>query len=275
MAQTQHVNLRIENIFAHAAALDQAGRLRNTIYCIRNQIYILNQDFTVLLQFRLRKNEEAEFAHPVSFRANDYDSRQFRENKGRIEFLRQEGKWQSVKSCATPERSPEDVQEMFRGIERPDINAVVIGKEILPLINEELSHLEISVESGKLQVVQRNIYDGTVITITLKEMEGSLSIDRPKLKDFAPLGIRTNDFIALYSFADHLRWRFAPDVAWVESTDPKLQMIGVISQCVYDELGRTVDGRKKSQERGDQQGADRENQEQPARGKELRKAGKR
>ena len=66
----------VEQIFAHAVALDQSGGLRNTIYAIGSEIYILNYDHTVLLRFRLRRSEAC-FETPVSFRANDYDSNGF------------------------------------------------------------------------------------------------------------------------------------------------------------------------------------------------------
>lgn len=237
------VTSRIEDLFAHAAALDQAGRLRNTIYCFRNRVYILNQDFTVLLRFGLR-SEEA-FQEPLSFRANDYDSREFVEQDGRIVFVRREEKWTASKACSTPERSPADVEALYRRYDRQEVNITIIGKDILPLLNEDLSHLEFSAAGGKLRVVQRNIYDGTVLTIVPKEPKGGLGIVQSRLADFGPIGIRTGDFIALYSFADHLKWRFTPDVAWFDSTDPKLQMTGLISQCIYDELGRIENGRQK------------------------------
>jgi hypothetical protein len=258
--QVQKVTQRIEDIFAHAAALDQSGRLRNTIYCMSRRVYILNQDFTVLLRFVLRPEEA--FAAPCSFRANDYDSREFRERDGKIEFVRRDEKWTATKSCSTPERTPEQVGEIYQGFDRPEVNSVVIGKDLIPMLNEDLSHVEISGVGGKLQIVQRNIYDGTVLTITPREAKGLLATE--KLGTFGPLGIRTPDLIALYSFAEHLRWRFAPDVAWFESTDPKLQMTGLISQCIYDELGRIEHGREESEERRDQQSPDRPDQKQQA-----------
>jgi hypothetical protein len=262
----QVVNSRVEDIFAHAAALDQDGRLRNTIYCSGRRIYILNQDYTILIRFVLRK-DEPEFVCPVSFRANDYSSREFNVKDGRIEFVQREAKWISVKSCSTPDRTPEQVAALFQSIDRPEVNTTIISKDMLPLVNDELSHIEISCEGGKLKLVQRNIYNGTVLALT-KQPENTL-LNSDKLEDFAPIGIRTGDFLALYSFVYHLRWHFTPDVAWYENTDPKLRMTGVISQCLYDELGRSENGRQESQDGADQQSVDRPDRKPKISWKEL------
>ncbi len=250
----QIVESRVEEVFAQAAALDQAGRLRSTIYCLGRKVYILNQDLTVLIQFRLRERQA--FSAPFSFRANDYDSKEFQEEDGRIEFVKREGQWKSVKSCSTPNRTPADVEQLFRSFDFPEVNPVTIGQDVLPLLDESLSHIEVSAKRGKLRIVQRNIYDGSVLRISMEEARQTLGALEAELPDFGPLGLRTNDFIALYTFVSHLSWRFAPDVAWFESPDPAYRMRGLISQCVYDELGRIENGWQEPKERKREQSAD-------------------
>ena len=38
----------VENIFAHAVALEQKGGLKNTIYAFKREIFILNYDSFIL-----------------------------------------------------------------------------------------------------------------------------------------------------------------------------------------------------------------------------------
>ena len=71
---------QIEQIFAHAVALDQNGGLRNSIYAEGKEIFIMNYDHTVLLRFKLRESENP-FSGPISFKANDYDSPEFYEEE--------------------------------------------------------------------------------------------------------------------------------------------------------------------------------------------------
>jgi len=232
------INQRVENIFAHAAGLHQSGRLKSTIYCIEDRVYVLNQDLTVLLKFGLRRSDVM-FKSPISFNANDYESNHFREREGKIEFITESENYRRVKSCKTPGRTPADVEKLFRSYYRnvKRDNKITITDEIISLLAPELSHIEFSAESGKLKIIQRNIYTGSVITITEKERKGLLASDT-KLKDFEPIGIRTPDFLSLYAFITRLDWYFGDGIAMVENRDPKMPMIGIISQCVYDELGR-------------------------------------
>ena len=252
--KVQPINQRIEEVFAHAAALEENGRLKNTVYCLGRKIFILNQDLTVLLKFQLRKGED-EFAHPFSFKADDYDSRQFQEVDGRIEFIIEDGEYIRKKSCRTPGRSSKDVSRIFKGYELNESNTVVIGDGLLKLLDENLSHIEFSAEDGRLRIVQRNIYNGSVITITPVPKKGLVKT-KTKIKTFKPVGIRTNDLIALYSFATHLTWHFCDGYAWAENVNPKMPMVGIVGLCTYDELGRDEDGRQESKKRRRQPSTD-------------------
>ena len=239
------VNQRVENIFAHAVALQQNGRLRNTIYCKKMKIYIVNQDQTVILQFRLREGEEY-FDTPVSFAANDYDSKNMEERDGKICFLQNDAGFDRVKSCKTPRMDTDDVDEMFRGFKLTPHNKVSLHKNILSLLEDNLSHIEFAAVDGKLIISQRNIYSGSVISLTREKAKGLGFQETDKLDDFAPIGLRTNDFIALFSFVDHINFYFPIDqgYAWAKSRDKKMKMKVIISKCVYDELGGTH-GREK------------------------------
>jgi len=260
------VSNRVEEIFAHAVAMDQAGRLRSTIYVIDREVYIINQDNTVFLRFKLRESEKP-FEEPVSFRANDYDSRAFREEGGKIVFETEANGFIRTKTCGTPDADPEEIRDMFKKFKPVKVNKVKLSRDILPLLEEGLSHIEIRAEEGEIKFVQRNIYSGAVIEISRAVDTGALGVDNPDEleEDFGPLGLRTGDFSALFAFNDNLVFTFPPegqgDYCCVRSRDPKMAMDGVVACCVYDELGQiseVSDGRKEQKKRGSQQGSDKQ-----------------
>jgi hypothetical protein len=233
------VNLRIEKIFAHGAALQQNGRLRNTIYCNKNFVYILNQDHTVFLRFSLRDTEKA-FANPISFAANDYDSNSFFEKDGKIHFVQENDDYTRIKSCKTPQFTPKKIAKLFKTKKESfkKTNEVVFKDNLLSLLDESLSHIEFHAEGGELVITQRNIYSGSVLDIKKNTKKGGL-VSSSKLTDFEPIGVRTNDFIALFSFTNVVHFYFNDkNLVWFENKDKAMPFVGMISQCVYDELGQ-------------------------------------
>lgn len=230
---------RLETIFAHAVALQQSGRLRSTIYGIGRKVFILNQDHTVLLRFRLRKTDKNEFDPPISFNANDYDSQNIEVEDGCICFVQAAAGFERTKSCRTPAMSPDEVEELFQSFEVERTNTVALHAKMLTLLDESLSHIEFSCEDGELRIVQRNIYSGTVSEIKRKQSGGLLE-QTDELEDFEPIGLRTNDFLALFTFVDSLAFHFLPDgVICVDSKDSLMPMRALVSKCRYDELGGT------------------------------------
>jgi hypothetical protein len=229
------VNKRVEDIFAHAAALQQNGRMRNTIYCRKKYIYILNQDDTILLKFRLRASEVT-FAHPISFHANDYDSNQFYEKDGYIHFVTENETHQRIKRCGVPAQSPSQIHHKFQQLKPSTENAIEIGDSLLGFLDESLTHIEFSVVKGVLKIVQRNIYTGSIITIQEKSGQNNLVQTSSHLKDFAPIAIRTKDFFALFSFTNVVSFCFGSDYIWVENKNHKTPYVGVVGLCKYNEL---------------------------------------
>lgn len=246
--QTMKLNDRLEDIFAHAVALQQAGKLRSTIYCIGRKVYILNQDDTVIMRFRLRKVDQhrgdlLEFEQPVSFHANDYDSKHVEYKDGKICFIQEsEGErgFIRTKSCRTPAMTPEEVEELFKSYPVEITNTVQLHSKMLGLLDENLSHIEFSAQNGEFKIVQRNVYSGSVIEIKRKEGKGGFYENKDDLEDFEPMGLRTNDFMALFNFVDNLQFHFLSEgFICVDSHDKKTPMRAIISKCVYDELGTT------------------------------------
>jgi hypothetical protein len=225
----------LEDVFAHAVALEQKGRFRSTIYCIGRKVYILNHDHTILLQFVLPEGEPT-FETPLAFYANDYDSLEFRECGERIEFVQRiydAGQLRYIRSklCHVPKYTPGEVEQMLQSYEPPQGKPLTLLSIIRKGLNEDLSHIEFSGREGRLKIVQRNIYDGSLIAID------TVGFDDP-VEDFGPFGLRTQDLLALFAFARSVAfYPSGENVVWFESQDARLNMKGVLSQCVYDELG--------------------------------------
>lgn len=233
---------RLEDIFSHAVALQQSGRLRSTIYGIGRKVYVLNQDHTVLIRFRLRKTDRIEFDPPISFAANDYDSQLVTLEEGRICFTQEAGGFERVKKCKTPETTPQEIDKLFRSYPVDGGSHAVtvpLHREMLSLLDDSLSHIEFSCEDGEFRMVQRNIYSGTISEIKRKTGGGLVDVE-DDLEDFEPIGLRTRDFMALFTFQSALDFLFLPEgFICVDSRDPKMPMRAIVSKCRYDELGTT------------------------------------
>jgi hypothetical protein len=230
----------VEELFAQAVALDQSGGLRNTIYAIENDVLILNYDHTVLLRFRLRKSEGT-FEHPISFKANDYDSNVFEEKDEKIIFYSEKGEYQRKKICGTTDLTPEEVLELYWKYKPvgDDFQTILLSKDVLELLDPDLSHIEFSgSKGGTIRMVQRNIYSGGIIEIE-KANEGFLKEEISE--DFGPVAIKTDDFKALFYFQDTLKFSFPKkdkeDFIVIQGTDDNKRSIrGVIACCLYDEV---------------------------------------
>lgn len=231
----------VEQIFAQAVALDQNGGLRNTIYADKREIYILNYDHTVLIRFRLRQGEST-FSEPISFKANDYDSNDFQEEDGKIVFLTEQDGFTRKKSCGRAEYSSEDVKALFHGFlsdRTEESEEITLNKSVIGLLDGDLSHIEFSGKEGEsICMIQRNIYSGGIIEIREKS-DGMFH--NALRKSFGPVGIKTNDFVSLFSFQDTLKFEFPSkgkdDYIIIRSLDRhKRDMTAIIACCLYDEI---------------------------------------
>lgn len=238
------VSARVEKIFAHAVALEQAGRMRNTVFCIQNRIYILNFDHTVLLRFLLNKMEKP-FQKSVAFRANDYDGRTFWEEDGKVVFQSEQSGYERRKTCLVPDRTPEDVEALWRRLSAEEREAegewIPLPKTATALLEPDLSHVEFVGKAGSpVSIIQRDIYSGTKIEI--QESKKSLIVNKVPF-DFGPVAIRTTDLLALYSFQDILYVRFQKkdfiDFIRVKSRESSIPLEGIVGCCLYDEMFET------------------------------------
>lgn len=232
----------VEEIFAQAVSLDQSGGLKNTIYAIGHEIYILNYDHTVLLRFRLR-GSEGTFETPISFKANDYDSNVFEEKNGKIIFTSGNGEYERKKICGTTDLTPEEVKTLFNKYITDKENRIHsnLSSNVLSLLDTELSHIEFSgEEGGTIKMIQRNIYSGGIIEVTKKE-DDAMMFKEALESSFGPVAIKTDDFKALFYFQEVLQFSFPmtgkEDYILVKGTDKnKRDITGLIACCLYDEV---------------------------------------
>jgi len=241
------ISNRVEDIFSHAAALDQSGRCKNTIHCLANTVFILNADHSMLLRFPLRKTE-APFTAPVSLRANDYDSREFEEKGGNIVFTTRAGGFVWRKSCGTADLTAEATAALWRKFKPIHTNVLALPAAVTTLLEENLSHVEFSATGGSIVIRQRNVYSGAMIELTAERAAGALDLGTAvTYSDFGPIGMRTNDLLALFSFNDIVHLGFptgAVEYIWAEGRDMKMPFHGPVGGCLYDELGTVTETKR-------------------------------
>lgn len=230
----------IEAIFSQAVALDQSGRLKNTIYAIKKRIFIKNSDNTVLLSFI---SPDGSFQNPISFKANDYEGTRFYEKEGKIVFETQENGYTKEKSCVSPGKTPQEMKELFESFDVLERNKISFHSGVISFLNDSLSHTEISIQNGEWVLTQRDIYSGSISQI--KKQKSGLNINTDTVKgSWGPLGIRTSDFIALFAFQDHLDFYLNSDSEYIYVSGTRWNMKGIIATCLYDEMG-TIKYQKK------------------------------
>lgn len=232
------VSSRIESIFSQAAALANCGRFKSIIYCIKDNVYLLNTDNTILLKFQLRE-VEGRFDKKIIFNSSDYDSRTFYEENDKIIFLSYNEKYQRRKICKN--KFHIDVEKLYNRFPQEYFSHIKIDKSICGLIEDSLSHIELSFEDGIFKITQRDIYSGNIIEIT-KKLDDNFGLDleyKLKTENIPPIGMRKNDFLALFAFQNSIKVGFNKrnNYCSIIGTNRFMHCNGIISHCIYDELG--------------------------------------
>ena len=231
------MNLKIDNLtetlFAQAVALSQNGKMKSTIHCGDDEIFILNMDNTILLKMKSRQK----FPQPFSFFANDYESPKMYLENGQIGFESSADSLTRKKLCSIPKTSFKDMKKLWASFLPVRSMKTAFTNKIIPLLEEGLSHIEISKKpDSSVLLIQRDIYSGSRIEIKENTAMDNLLTAGDSF-EFAPIGIRTNDFMALFTFVDVLNWYFQADAPWVYFQDNAGIIEGICATCLYDELG--------------------------------------
>jgi hypothetical protein len=258
--------LEMERIFSYAVALEQLGRQKNTIHCWENVVYILNSDKTVALRFESSDNL---FKNPVGFYANDYDSPNFTVEGSSIVFLQKGEEFLRKKKCRIPNQTFQEVEDLFykfyNGKDTPW--KISFHKESLDLLNPDLSHVEFMAKNGAINILQRDIYAGTIIKLERKLIPEGLGIVEAEdnlPESISPIGMRTGDFYSLFNFNDRVDIFFPEGGKFFLIEGAHNKMTGIVSGCLYDDIGTIEDlqeekknGREITEKRASVEEADR------------------
>ena len=231
-------NVKIDSVteamFAQAVTLSQAGRLRSTVHCGGKEVLILNMDNTIFLRFEGGQ----EFPEPFSFFANDYESPKIRIDKGQITFITNSGGIRRAKACAIPKSTYVDLRGLWLNFNIDKSQGIRIVKGMVSLLDDGLSHVELSKSAGKnVLLVQRDIYSGTRIEVSRNAGNTALFDENEDIEPFGPIGIRTVDFQALFTFTETLTFYVQKgERPWMYFETDDAGMGGILATCVYDEL---------------------------------------
>ena len=225
-------------MFSQAVALSQGGRMKSTIHAKGKELFILNMDNTILLRFDSPDN----FPEKVSFFANDYESDTFETVDGKIVFTSRAGNLERTKACPVPEASWDAVNDIFNkhGEKVSKDFGITFSKGVLSLLDDGLSHVEFH-NPSKIHLVQKDIYTGSVVTVT-KNQDGFDFSSGSEFTGKLPIGMRTADFKALFSFAEEITFYFQPEGQFVYFEDNGGVFRGFLATCLYDELPYIFDG---------------------------------
>lgn len=225
----------IETIFSHSASMYRCGRFRSTIYGVGNKIYIKGADNTVLMRF---KGVSLKFDKPFTFSAIDYDSKLFEMGDNCIKFFSENYGYLKEKINKISFESVDEIENLFERffIEKPSSGYVFdLDKNVLSLLDDSLSHVEFRDEGSGIEIIQRDIYSGSLIKIT--KSKGGFDISGDNNRRLSPVALRTCDFEAIFSFLNVVNFKFLENYCIIRGNYSGIVMDGILGFCMYDQLG--------------------------------------
>jgi hypothetical protein len=221
-----------ETMFSQAVALSQNGKMKNTIYGGKEGIFIKNMDNTILIKF----DSQQEFPDSFSFFANDYESNIFSIENNKIVFETDYKGLKKRKECPVPKDTYGDILDIWnKHVQNGVAIKISISSNIIPLLDEGLSHIEVYKNKTSFHIIQRDIYSGSKIEI--KESKAVENLIDDSEGSFDTIGLRTVDFISLFTFSDNIEFFIQPEENWVYFEDSQDLFSGILSTCLYDEIG--------------------------------------
>lgn len=221
-----------EKILSIAVVLTQNGHLRNEVFLGNKSIYIANFDNTVILHF----DSKEEFPEKIGMESNQYDSPDFKLIDGKIVFTQNAAGFVRKKSCATSKRTFDEIDDSFRKLyKKKGDNRLDLHTEVLSLLEESLSHIEVSAKNRKPLLLQRDIYSGSTVELTQVKEGFGVSWGKTIKEDFGPIGLRTADLLALFTFSNTVKFFFGKKNDFAVIEGDKFGMKGIVAGCLYDE----------------------------------------
>lgn len=231
-----NISKRTELMMAQAVALSQNGRMKSHIHARGNDLFIANMDNTIVIHFIT----DTTFPEALDFFANDYESSNIEVSGGMVNFITTRGGYAQTKTCGIPKTTFEEVKKIWDHYASPDkSHPLILRKDLSGMLDPELSHVEFHAKNGSMLLVQKNIYTGGRYEVMDAQSSGGLIKINVLPLDFKAMGMRTQDFQALFAFADTLT--IYPQVGknWFGFASDAME--GVVAACIYDELPYITD----------------------------------
>lgn len=152
---------------------------------------------------------------------------------GRICFIKTKNGYTREKNCRPTQTTPQEVRKYFaeRFKQTSTTNQISFRKEFLSLLDRRSSHLEFNGTEGKMLVRQRCIYTSNIITIKPDHSQG---VEGHLLQPFEPMGLRTKDFCALFSFSNEITFYFSGrDIVLFRNRDGDIPFEGFVNVGRY------------------------------------------
>jgi hypothetical protein len=235
------ISARLEAIFSHAAGMAESGKTRCTVYAYEDTVYLVNEDHTLYVRFPLRKGEKA-FDSPVSFNASDFVSGSLKEENGRVVFTTKADGMIRRKVCRTARASFDEIDERYEKYRNQfsPSGQFEIPKSVLGLLDPDLSHIEFHAIERTIHVVQRNIYDSSILDV-FRDSDGlGLDEEIDQLpEDWGPVAVRTPDLAVLFAYVKGLEFIIPEGGNYLifSSVGNEMEFEGILAECIYDELG--------------------------------------
>jgi len=190
----------------------------------------MNLDDTIVTRNKVTQ----EFNNEISFFANDYESPELEVRNGQVVFKKCVGGYKREKICPAPKNKYIDVREILDNHEPVKDYPVTLKDDVLSLLEDGLSHIEFHNVDGYLKILQKDIYSGQKIEV--EKIQEGMFPETCKMPENLPIGLRTVDFKALFSFQSQLTFYFQ-DKNYIYFKNGEGDFEGIISTCIYDEIG--------------------------------------
>jgi hypothetical protein len=233
-----NITKRTELMFAQAVALAQNGKMKSHIHAEGNVLFIANMDNTLLFRF---ETDQTFPAPGLNFFANDYVGPDLEMTNDAVTFITTRAGYTQRKTCGLPKTTFAEMQAIWEKHQATLEYPILLKRDLLTLLDSDLSHTEVYNDHGNLKLIQRNIFTGATIEVVDASNKGGFFSMCTFPPDYTCMGIRTSDFQALFQFATGITFYLQPGAFWIRFRDPTGTVNGILAGCIYDEIGYLTD----------------------------------
>ena len=237
MSNVMKLSRETEWIFETAVALEKDIKMRNAVLCRGSNVWIVNFDRTLILKYPIK----GIFKNDVSFYSSEYDSSNFIEEGGSLQFIKYYDGYERKKvSSAMFTLTDFDIDQLWKEllVKKPYDVEFSMSEKVISLFRDDLSHIEVQISpEKKIVFVQRDIFSGNIVYVKKRDKPGLLADPNEKvLKVVEPFAIRINDLAAILYKEGNVKFHLSeksPGRCHIQAS----KFEAIVSWCVYDELG--------------------------------------